>query len=103
MTSFTQNEIRFLKECVYLYKKDGYKLPEGVVRLNREYQDDLLSSSLDKLTNVLRNDPLTKIEATILLCTIRHVSAHYVIDDSSFDMLGLYNRLSALAGMDPLG
>lgn len=99
---FTNIERKFLKDCCTLYRNDGYRLPSGVAPLSRESQEKLLSSALDKLTNVLRNDPLTKTEATILLGAIHHVSAHYRIDDSSFDLLGLYNRLVVLAGGDPL-
>lgn len=99
---FTAIEIKFLQDCCALYRKDGYRLPEGSPRVSRERQEFLLSSALDKLTNVLRNDPLAKDEASILLAAIRHVSAYYGIDDSSFDLLGLYNRLVVLAGGDPL-
>lgn len=99
---FTKNEMNFLKECNYLYKKDGYKLPKGVIRLSREYQDQLLCSAFEKLTNALRIDPLNKQEATILLCEIHHVSERYDIDDSGFDLIGLYDRLAFLAEMDPI-
>lgn len=99
---FTAVEIKFLKDCCALYRKDGYRLPEGSPRVSRELQEFLLSSALDKLTNVLRNDPLAKDEANILLAAIHHVSDHYRIDDSSFDLRGLYNRLVVLAGGDPL-
>ena len=102
MASFTQMDIRFLKSCCYLYKKDGYKLPKDTVRIDCETQDTILTTALDKLTNVLRHEPLTKKEATLLLGAIHHVSANYTIDDSSFDLLDLYNRLSVLAGGEAL-
>lgn len=98
----TNEELKFLKECNYLYKKDGYQTPKGMSRLSRDYQDLLLNSAFDKLTNVLRNDQLNKQEATILLLEIHYVSEYYDIDDSGMDLIGLYNRLALLAGMDPL-
>ena len=102
MASFTQTEIRFLKDCHRLYRNDGYPLPTGSVLISPNYQEELLTSALNKLTNVLLHEPLTKKEATLLLGTIHHVSANYTIDDSSFDLLDLYNRLSALAGGEAL-
>lgn len=102
MASFTQMEIRFLKSCCYLYKKDGYKVPEGSDRIRLELQASLLASAMDKLTNVLRNDPLTAREASILIRAIHHVSANYGIDTDAFDLTAVYNRLAEIAGAAPL-
>lgn len=98
MASFTQMEIRFLKSCCYLYTKDGYKMPRGSKRISQERQLALINSAMNKLTDVLRNDPLTAQEATILLSAVVYVRGRYEIDASAVDSTAVYNRLLEIAG-----
>lgn len=100
MTSFTRSEVKFLVQCCHAYAEDGYRLPKGFVLIHRKIQETVIADAIDKLTNVLQPETLTKQEASLLLAIIHHVSAEYEIVEKDFSLLEVYNKLSELAGSD---
>lgn len=101
MTSFTRSEVRFLVQCCRAYAQDGYRLPKGAVPIHRKLQETLIADAIDKLTNVLQPEALTKQEASMLIVSILHVSAEYEIVEKDFSLSEVCAKLSALAEPDP--
>lgn len=101
MTSFTRSEVRFLAQCCRAYAQDGYRLPKGTTPIPRPIQETLIADAINKLTNVLQLEALTKEEASMLIVSILHVSAEYEIAEKDFSLSEVCEKLSALAEPDP--